>query len=91
MNNIKHLTRKHEIVGNPATALGEFLVRHSNSLEYLVSSLTAYLKAAKADLAEETATRNMAVDAMTAIDDANSKDDTVTGLQFGDTTFSKEE
>jgi len=38
---------------NPGQHLGAFLLQHSNSPEYLVSQLEAYLEAARADLEAE--------------------------------------
>jgi hypothetical protein len=38
---------------NPGHRLGDFLIQHSNSPEYLVSQLEAYLEAVRADLEDE--------------------------------------
>ncbi len=56
MKHIAELRDKQKEGRNPGHHLGAFLVEHSNSPEYLVSQLTAYLEAAIADLEAE---RNM--------------------------------
>lgn len=51
--NIRKLADKHFAKRSPASALGEFLLTHTNNAEYAVSALRAYLTAAEADLQAE--------------------------------------
>lgn len=56
---MKHLIelRDHfRALKHPAHKLGDFIVSHSNSPEYLVGVLGAFLKAAQADVDQEKAT-----------------------------------
>lgn len=58
---MKNLTRLHYeqlLAGHPAAKLGTFLLKHSNCLNYLETTLTAYLKAIRADR-EEAAETNV--------------------------------
>lgn len=55
MKNVHELMVQQKAGQNPGHMLGSFLLDHSNSPEYLVSQLTAYLEAAQADLAAERA------------------------------------
>lgn len=53
MRRLKELTEQQRADRNPGHELGDFLLRHSNYLEYLVGQLEAYLGAARADLEDE--------------------------------------
>jgi len=53
MKNIETLAAQQKADRNPGHNIGTFLIEHSNSPEYLVSQLEAYLEAAKADLETE--------------------------------------
>lgn len=55
MKNIAELIAAQAEQQNPGQHIGRFLLEHSNSLEYLVSQLEAYLEAARADLESERA------------------------------------
>lgn len=55
MKNIINLMNEQQADRNPGCHLGNFLLEHSNSPEYLVGQLTAYLEAAQADLDQERA------------------------------------
>lgn len=60
MKNIAQLAEQQKADRNPGHKIGAFLLEHSNSPEYLVSQLEAYLEAAKADLeAEKTIFRKL--------------------------------
>ena len=50
---------------NPGQHIGTFLIQASNSPEYLVSQLTAYLEAAKADLDDQNAMMSLMIKTMT--------------------------
>jgi hypothetical protein len=56
LKNVADLAERQKADRNPGHNIGAFLIDHSNSPEYLVSQLEAYLEAAKADLEAE---RNM--------------------------------
>lgn len=49
MKHLEALMKQQEQDRNPGHELGKFLIGHSNSLEYLIGQLHAYLEAAKAD------------------------------------------
>lgn len=53
MKNIQKLINEQEDNCNPGSKIGVFLLEHSNSPEYLVAQLEAYLEAAKKDLDDE--------------------------------------
>jgi hypothetical protein len=55
MLNIQRLRDRLREQRNPGHEIGTFLIGHSNSLEYLIDHLEAYLEAAKADLQAERA------------------------------------
>jgi hypothetical protein len=55
MKNIQDLRNQQREDRNPGHELGTFLLRHSNSLEYLIEQLEGYLEAAKLDQAAERA------------------------------------
>jgi len=53
MKNLKELIKRFEETNHPAQALGKFLLKHSNSPDYLIAALGAFLQAAEADRAAE--------------------------------------
>lgn len=55
MHNVDALMREQLKKQNPGHELGRFLLSHTNSPEYLVSQLEAYLAASRADLEKEQA------------------------------------
>jgi hypothetical protein len=55
MKHIDDLMKSQQGERNPGQHIGKFLLEHSNSPEYLVSQLSAYLEAAQADLEAERA------------------------------------
>lgn len=55
LNNIEHLINEQKDKRSPGQWIGKFLLEHSNSPEYLIGQLEAYLEAARADLAAERA------------------------------------
>jgi len=55
MRNLVAHTKRLKEHRHPGAALGEFLIQHSNSPEYLVSNLRSFLECCEEDLAEEKA------------------------------------
>jgi hypothetical protein len=53
MKNVQDLRDSQNQRQSPGQHIGDFLLQHSNSPEYLVSQLEAYLMAAKMDLSAE--------------------------------------
>lgn len=52
MKHVQALMTQQKADKNPGYRIGEFLIDHSNSLEYLEAHLQAYLDAVRADRAE---------------------------------------
>lgn len=53
MKNLQELTAGLKELRNPGHELGEFLLKHSNSPEYLQGQLKMFLEAVEMDLAAE--------------------------------------
>lgn len=53
MKNLVALIKEQKQRQNPGYKIGEFLLDHSNSSEYLIAQLETYLEAVKADHEEE--------------------------------------